>query len=362
MPTYPRQLKTSRILTLALLVTFTIGLKPASALGQSTPPGLTSETTYQSPQFGLSLTWQAPWAYKEGSITSSTGSNDQITLTDGTASANVIVTAATGDVSTIFDPLLAGLQVGGGQFDEISRQTGDGYLAATVDTTVNTDAGPVRVRKYIEAGDEHFAGSAAIRVIAVFTAPADDLLAEWTSFTTNVHRDAGQPVFHGSPDITPGSDAAATETNGDIPAGVITYTITDRGHDNDYRAWPQVPPAGGIHNNVWQKCQFYDAPIDPGKGVHALEHGAVWITFDPNLPADEIAQIKLIANGQEFVLASPYVGLPAPIVVTSWNHQLYLQTVDDKAIAQFIKVFKNSPTYTPEYGASCATGSTDTVP
>lgn len=156
-------------------------------------------------------------------------------------------------------------------------------------------------------------------------------------------------------------DKTKSSAEAAIPDGVKSYTYASGQHDDNFNAWTENPPVGGIHNNTWQKCQFYSAPIMTGKGVHSLEHGAVWITYSPDLPQDQIDKIKAVADGQDFILASPYLGIPAPIVLSSWNHQLLLQSFDQKTVDQFIKVFKHSQQYTPEYGANCATGDTSTV-
>ncbi len=147
-----------------------------------------------------------------------------------------------------------------------------------------------------------------------------------------------------------------------IPAGVATYDYVLGQHDDAFNAWTEVPPAGGFHNSVWQKCGFYDGKIVTGMGVHSMEHGAVWITYSPSLDPSEILVLKELAESQDYLLVSMFPDLPSPIVISSWNKQLYLQTADDPAIQQFITVFKNSPKYTPEYGASCDTGSTATIP
>jgi len=43
-------------------------------------------------------------------------------------------------------------------------------------------------------------------------------------------------------------------------------------------AYTEKPPMGGAHNVVWQNCGVYEALIHSEHAVHALEHGAVWIT------------------------------------------------------------------------------------
>src|SRR5690242_677820 len=78
--------------------------------------------------------------------------------------------------------------------------------------------------------------------------------------------------------------------------------------------YPQTPPVGGPHNPVWQNCGIYDTAIRNENAVHSMEHGAVWVTYSPDLPADQIKQLQDMMRGQSYELLSPYAGLPAPIV------------------------------------------------
>src|ERR1700744_2997072 len=48
-----------------------------------------------------------------------------------------------------------------------------------------------------------------------------------------------------------------------------------------------TPPVGGPHDPVWMNAGVYTKPVPVTRAVHNLEHGAVWITYDPNLPAKE---------------------------------------------------------------------------
>ena len=36
-----------------------------------------------------------------------------------------------------------------------------------------------------------------------------------------------------------------------------------------------------MHDPVWLDCGAYDAPVRDENAVHDLEHGSVWITYDP---------------------------------------------------------------------------------
>lgn len=121
---------------------------------------------------------------------------------------------------------------------------------------------------------------------------------------------------------------------------------------SDYQG--EIPPAGGAHNSTPQQCDVYTAEIRTENALHSLEHGAVWITYQPDLPADQVAKLAALAEGDNYMLMSPYEGLPAPIVLTAWNHQLQLQSFDKTQVERFIRSYKNKPGVTPEYGASCA--------
>lgn len=139
----------------------------------------------------------------------------------------------------------------------------------------------------------------------------------------------------------------------DTPVGdVRTYTITDRGHVLE-PAWQTVPPAGGEHAPEWLACGVYDRPVDEGLAVHALEHGTVWITHDPELDDEDVARLarKLPAEG----ILSPYEGLPGPVVVTVWGRQLVLSGPDDAGLDAFLEEYADGHT-APEAMASCAGG------
>jgi len=146
-----------------------------------------------------------------------------------------------------------------------------------------------------------------------------------------------------------------------VPDGVKSYSYPGGNHDDAFNAWTESPPVGGVHNNTWQKCGYYDGMITTGMGVHSMEHGAVWITYSPDLPQAEKDKLKKLAEDDSWVLVSEYPNLQAPIVVTAWNKQLIPSSADSKELKQFIRVFKNNPDNTPEYGATCATGSDQVI-
>jgi hypothetical protein len=148
--------------------------------------------------------------------------------------------------------------------------------------------------------------------------------------------------------------ASATKTLGSDISGLQTYTGLSRNHV-DNPTYKQKPPVGGDHLKIWQNCGVYDQPINDGNGVHSMEHGAVWVTYQPDLASDQVSKLAGDAKGQPYVLVTPYDGLPAPVVATAWGYQVKLTGADDPRLEQFIRTFEQGP-QTPEPGGACVGG------
>lgn len=139
------------------------------------------------------------------------------------------------------------------------------------------------------------------------------------------------------------------------PAGVQTYSNLSRDHVTGHVDYPQVPPVGGAHSPVWLNCGIYTSPVPNENAVHSMEHGAVWITYQPNLPGPDVTALQGAVRGKSYVLLSPYPGLPAPVVASAWGLQLRLPSASDPRLAQFINTYQGGP-QTPEPGAPCSGG------
>lgn len=140
-----------------------------------------------------------------------------------------------------------------------------------------------------------------------------------------------------------------------LTSAIVTTSYAPAQHLPGPLTYRETPPMGGPHNVVWQTCGIYTTPIHNEHGVHALEHGAIWITYQPGLPAADVQRLQTVAS-DDYMLLSPYPGLPAPVVATAWNHQIRLDRADDSRLPEFIRRFKNNPDTTPEFGASCLGG------
>lgn len=110
------------------------------------------------------------------------------------------------------------------------------------------------------------------------------------------------------------------------------------------------PPIGGDHSPYWADCSgtVYSAPIANENAVHALEHGAVWVTYRQGLPSSQVATLADDVKGQDHVLMSPYPNLKTPVSLQAWGYQLFVNKVNDPRIGQFIGALKANPAITPE--------------
>ena len=109
--------------------------------------------------------------------------------------------------------------------------------------------------------------------------------------------------------------------------GPVSYSIT--------------PPVGGPHNGIWMNAGVYTKPIPSERAVHNMEHGAVWITYEPGLSASEVAALTAFVtkqslipetgetasgaattNSNRYIDLSPWAtsALPAPIVMSAPSH------------------------------------------
>ena len=134
--------------------------------------------------------------------------------------------------------------------------------------------------------------------------------------------------------------------------------------DTEPILYEQIPPVGGVHKSAWQNCGFYPKFINNENGVHSLEHGAVWITYDPTLAQDQI-NILEGKTDQQFVLVSPYPGMDAPVVASVWGKQIKLDGATDGRLDSFIREYRKNPDNSPEPQGVCWRGisaTTDTAP
>jgi hypothetical protein len=168
----------------------------------------------------------------------------------------------------------------------------------------------------------------------------------------------------GSDDLSAVEDGggARRSTSGGEPIGAVAegvegveaFRVDSHEHTEEPLDYDHSPPVGGEHFPVPATCGFYDDSDPPPDElvVHDLEHGAIWIAYDPAVDPAQITAISELVARQAKVVATPREGLATPIVVSAWARQLALDSVDDPRLGQFIDTYRNSAN-APEPDAAC---------
>lgn len=137
--------------------------------------------------------------------------------------------------------------------------------------------------------------------------------------------------------------------------GVEDFNDLTRNHVNGPVDYPQTPAVGGDHAPIWTNCGAYSQPVETTQAVHSLEHGAVWVGYDPDLPQEQVDNLTELAEANSYLLVSPVEGVPAPVTASAWGKQLAVDTVEDPRLAAFVQKYQQGP-QTPEPGAACTGG------
>lgn len=142
---------------------------------------------------------------------------------------------------------------------------------------------------------------------------------------------------------------AGLETFSDLDSTHVTTAVD---YETDYG---MTPPAGGSHAQVWLNCGIYEQQVPNENATHALEHGAVWVTYDPDALSEAEVETLRDEMPSSYIILSPYADLPAPVVASGWGTQVFLDGVDDPRLSDFITKYRQSADV-PEPGALCTGG------
>lgn len=146
--------------------------------------------------------------------------------------------------------------------------------------------------------------------------------------------DSSQTSTQVSADGLMGSAVAATDVK------------TDRQHISDplqLQIPKGEPPTRGPHFAVPQNTGVYTQPVPDGNAIHALEHGIVWISYNPSKV--DAATIKNLGDlGKQYavdVIVSPRPDNERAIDIVSWGQILVLDKFDKDTLEKFITTNRN---------------------
>ena len=114
------------------------------------------------------------------------------------------------------------------------------------------------------------------------------------------------------------------------------------------------PPTSGSHWSDPLLDGMYDTEKPDEAIVHSLEHGRIWISYQPSLPQPAIDQLKSVASKEKRVILTPRALNEAPIALAAWQR---LDTfnldddgnVDEQRILDFIQRYRDKgPEYVPQ--------------
>lgn len=140
-----------------------------------------------------------------------------------------------------------------------------------------------------------------------------------------------------------------------VPDGTSEVVVAEAVHTNTPISTETAVPAGGPHSGIWANCGYYPNEINAGNALHSVEHGAVWLTYDPTLLTDNGESLKRFTSRNEKVLVSAVPNQGSAYIATAWARQLTIDDVEDIRLGQFVNEF-TSASSAPEPGGTCGGG------
>jgi hypothetical protein len=101
------------------------------------------------------------------------------------------------------------------------------------------------------------------------------------------------------------------------------------------------PPTSGNHYAVPVVWNAYDAPVEPERVVHNLEHGGIVIQYGRDVPRATVDELReeYQSDPNGLVLA-PLPGLGNQIAFTAWTHLAKCPAFDKDAFETFRDAFR----------------------
>lgn len=134
---------------------------------------------------------------------------------------------------------------------------------------------------------------------------------------------------------------------------VLDFSTAGAGqHQPPPISYETSPPVAGPHSSA-VPCGIYAEQIPDENQVHNLEHGAIGVQYQPDVPVRQIRRIEALARSYDsHVFAGPYEDMDSNITLTAWGHMVRLDTFEEEAIRAFIDEFAQNGD-APEASQDC---------
>lgn len=114
-------------------------------------------------------------------------------------------------------------------------------------------------------------------------------------------------------------------------------------HTDSSVSYPTTPPVSGQHSPTAISCGTYSDQPPSEQMVHALEHGAIGLLYDPEEAGiEDIRELEGIAEDSEsHVFSAPFAGMETTFSIISWGEMMRLDEIDRPAIDEYVDTFIN---------------------
>lgn len=119
-------------------------------------------------------------------------------------------------------------------------------------------------------------------------------------------------------------------------------------------AYESNPPTSGPHWVTPLSDGIYDSERPDEAVIHSLEHGRIWISYDPNIPENIIQQLEDRLSGEGSAILTPREENDTDIALAAWRRldKFNLEEIGNELpmgrINDFIRRYKHqAPEYVP---------------
>jgi hypothetical protein len=113
---------------------------------------------------------------------------------------------------------------------------------------------------------------------------------------------------------------------------------------SERKPYASKPPTSGDHVGDTRALPipgFHTETFIPEIYVHNLEHGQTWVHYKPDLPQDQIDELREFVEDHSgaggAVNAMANADIDAPVVITAWRHMEQCQKVSIPVIENFVQ-------------------------
>lgn len=139
--------------------------------------------------------------------------------------------------------------------------------------------------------------------------------------------------------------AALLASGSGEPSPVKAFAIQGTEHISQGESHPPYnsnPPTSGWHYANSAPWGVYDRELPDEQLIHNLEHGGIWISYQPALDGESVEKLREITRRyRSKVILTPRAKNDTKMALAAWGRLDTLDTVEEKRIVAFINSFKD---------------------